>query len=103
MHGRRVTGSIIAGAFFIAFGILNLAVARKAVVQHTPIFFRHPLLVRGGTSMDPWQAIILGILLLALGLWLVLSALRNQRPPCDVSSVCLPRHPAMAYLFLVRW
>src|SRR5438876_43814 len=26
----------------------------------------------------------------------------SQRPHCETSSVCLPRHPAVAYLFLVR-
>src|SRR6202011_5820846 len=26
----------------------------------------------------------------------------TQRPLCDATSVCLPRHPAVAYLFLVR-
>jgi hypothetical protein len=27
----------------------------------------------------------------------------SQRPRCGTSSACLPRHPAVAYLFLVRW
>ncbi len=26
----------------------------------------------------------------------------GQRPHCDATSACLPRHPAVAYLFLVR-
>jgi hypothetical protein len=60
-------------------GILNLAVAGKAIIQHTPIFFPYPLLMRGGTSMDPWQANALGVLWLALGLWLILRARRNLK------------------------
>jgi len=77
MHSKRVLGNIVAGTFLIVFGILNLLIAGKAIAQHTLIFFPYPLLVRGGTSMDPWQANVLGIFCLALGLWLVLSTRRK--------------------------
>jgi hypothetical protein len=76
---RKTTSSFVLGAIFIALGILNLAIAEKAIAQHMPIFFRYPLLIRGGTSMEAWQANVLGILCLALGLWLVLSARRKPK------------------------
>jgi len=54
--------------FLMVLSILWFVRAGAAIAQHKPIFFRYPLLVRGGTSMDSWQAVVVGILCLAFGL-----------------------------------
>jgi len=48
--------------FLMVLSILWFVLAGAAIAQHKPIFFRYPLLVRGGTSMDSWQAVVVGIL-----------------------------------------
>ena len=53
--------------FLMVLSILLFVLAGAAIAQHKPIFFRYPLLVRGGTSMDSWQAVVVGILCLAFG------------------------------------
>ena len=55
-------------AFTMVLSVLFFVRAGAAIAQHKPIFFRYPLLVRGGTSMDSWQAVVVGILCLAFGL-----------------------------------
>jgi hypothetical protein len=65
--------------FMTVLSIFFFVRAGAATAQHTPIFFRYPLLARGGTSMDPWQAVVAGILCLVLSLLAVLWALRKPK------------------------
>lgn len=76
---KGVIGQTVLGVFMMLLGIPWFVRAEMATVQHIPIFFRYPLLVRGGTSMDPWQGFVLAGLLFGLGLTLVLDAVRKRR------------------------
>ena len=63
----------------IVLGILSFIRARAAMVQHKPIFFRYPLLIRGGTSMDPWQAFAVDILCLIFATLAILWAFKKPK------------------------
>ena len=62
-------------AFTMVLGILFFVRAGAAIAQRKPIFFW----VRGGTSMDPWQASLAGILCLIFSLLSVLWAFRKSK------------------------
>jgi ABC-type Fe3+-siderophore transport system permease subunit len=62
-------------ALTMGLGILFFVSAGAATSQHKPIFFW----VRGGTSMDPWQAIVAGILCLVFSLLSMRWAFRKPK------------------------
>jgi hypothetical protein len=55
----------------LLLGIVSLWKARLGFVYHVPIYFKGP------SWMSPWQAFAAGILCSALGLFLIVNALRK--------------------------
>jgi hypothetical protein len=62
-------------ALSFVLGIFFFVSAKVATAQHKPIFFW----VRGGTSMDAWQAFGAGIVCLIFGLLAILWAFRTPK------------------------
>jgi len=72
MTGKPNWGWEVAGALFIVVGVGFLWSGRSGLLYHTPIYFKGP------SWVDPWQSIIGGALLCALGLFLIANALRKK-------------------------
>ena len=61
-----------AGAVMLLLGGISLWKARLGFVNHVPIYFKGP------SWLSPWQALIVGAVCLALGLFLVINALQKK-------------------------
>jgi len=76
---KGILSRTLGGIALMLFSILCFIRAETAAVHHKPIFFRYPLLVRGGTSMNPWQGFALAGLCFGLGTVFVIDASRRRR------------------------
>jgi putative Mn2+ efflux pump MntP len=77
MSTKRDWGWAVAGGMFLFVGLIFLWQGRSGLLYHTSIYFKGP------SWVNPWQAIIGGSLVSALGLLLIVSAIRRRKAGGD--------------------